>query len=105
MPIQFPPPWASIGPSTPPSNADIVTAAYNYIGRTGTGAGPAQIDNAGFMYWLGKLEGGMSQQAFAKNFCAAVNNVISQPSTDPVVDYVRGFVTANHVKLVGLYDF
>ena len=27
------------------------------------------------------------------------------PSTDPVVDYVRGYCTVNHVKLVGLYDF
>ena len=105
---QFPPPLTVVGPTPPAPNADLVTAAYNYVGRSGFGSAPNNIDQAGYLYWLGRLDGGMSQHDFARTFCSAIAGAIAQPHTDstpPVVDYVRGYCTLNKVQLVGIYDF
>jgi len=83
------------GGTAPISAADaqkLVEAQYATIGRSGTGAGTNQIDEAGLKAWTEDLTSGrVSANDFGNRFQTAVTNYMAQNPEDQYTQYVKDF--------------
>jgi hypothetical protein len=83
------------GGTAPISAADaqkLVEAQYATIGRSGTGAGTNQIDEAGLKAWTEDLTSGrVSANDFGNRFQTAVKDYMAQRPEDQYTQYVKEF--------------
>lgn len=87
------------------ANRDLVTRAYESIGRTGIGSSPAQIDQGGFDYWMNELDSGaISPNDFNRVFGSAVDQYMVQNQNDPVEDYVADYLVRSAYEDIGRSD-
>jgi len=84
------------------SNAQAVLDAYANIGRTGIGTTQGTIDQAGYDYWLDKLNtGALSRDDLSKTFGRAVNEYLVQNPEDAYSNYVENFVVNKYAQPTG----
>jgi hypothetical protein len=83
------------GATAPISAADaqkLVEAQYATIGRSGTGAGTNQIDEAGLKAWTEDLTSGrVSANDFGNRFQTAVTNYMAERPDDQYTQYVKEY--------------
>ena len=81
------------------SNAQAVLDAYANIGRTGIGSTLGTIDQAGYDYWLDKLNTGeLSRDDLNKTFGMAVNEYLVKQPDDAYSDYVQNYVVSKYAQ-------
>ena len=84
------------------ANRDLVTRAYESIGRTDIGSSPAQIDQSGFDYWMNELDSGaISPNDFNRVFGSAVDQYMLEKQNDPVEDYVADYLVRSAYDDIG----
>jgi hypothetical protein len=84
------------------ANRDLVTRAYESIGRTDIGSSPSQIDQDGFDYWVNQLDSNLiAPQDFNRVFGSAVDEYMLEKQNDPVEDYVADYLVRSAYGDIG----
>lgn len=84
------------------ANRDLVTRAYESIGRTDIGSSPAQIDQEGFDYWINQLDSNViAPQDFNNIFGSAVDQYMLEKQGDPIEDYVADYLVRSAYDDIG----
>jgi hypothetical protein len=92
-----------INPPIPIANSfpEVVLQAYASIGRFGIGSAINQIDQAGYDYWLDKLEtGALTTETFIVAFQNSVDTYMSTYPNDAYTLYIQNFVNNNTLSNV-----